>query len=50
MPDSDIINAHIRGLNEAKILLDGMLDEIDEDARMIGAVNTVVNDDGKLTG
>ena len=31
MPDSDIINAHIRGLNEAKILLDGMLDEIDEE-------------------
>lgn len=27
-----------------------LLDEIDEDARMIGAVNTVVNDDGKLIG
>ena len=27
-----------------------LLDEIDEDARIIGAVNTVVNDDGKLTG
>lgn len=27
-----------------------LLDEIDKDARIIGAVNTVVNDDGKLTG
>lgn len=27
-----------------------LLDEIDEDARIIGAVNTVVNDDGHLTG
>ncbi|UUZ85452.1 shikimate dehydrogenase [Paenibacillus sp. P26] len=26
------------------------LDEIDEDARIIGAVNTIVNEDGKLTG
>ena len=27
-----------------------LLDEVDEDARMIGAVNTVVNDDGFLRG
>ena len=27
-----------------------LLDMIDEDARIIGAVNTVVNEDGKLTG
>ena len=27
-----------------------LLDAIDEDARIIGAVNTVVNDEGKLTG
>lgn len=27
-----------------------LLDEIDEDARIIGAVNTVVNDEGHLTG
>ena len=35
MPDSDKINAHIRGLNEAKILLDGMTDEIDDDSAVI---------------
>ena len=27
-----------------------LLDEVDEDARRIGAVNTVVNDNGRLTG
>ena len=27
-----------------------LLDAIDEDARIIGAVNTVVNEDGRLTG
>ena len=43
----------IRGLGVTmphKIRIIDFLDEIDETARLIGAVNTVVNDDGVLTG
>lgn len=43
----------IRGLGVTmphKIRIMQFLDEIDETARAIGAVNTVVNDDGMLTG
>ncbi|MEF3306094.1 shikimate dehydrogenase [Paenibacillus sp. GYB003] len=42
-----------RGVNVTiphKLEVMDYLDEIDEDARAIGAVNTIVNDDGKLTG
>jgi shikimate dehydrogenase len=42
-----------RGLNVTiphKVEVMAYLDHIDESARMIGAVNTIVNDDGKLTG
>jgi shikimate dehydrogenase len=42
-----------RGLNVTiphKVAIMAHLDEIDEDARHIGAVNTVVNDNGKLIG
>ncbi|WP_088102550.1 shikimate dehydrogenase [Halalkalibacter urbisdiaboli] len=48
----------IRGLNIAgcnvtiphKVSVMDYLDEIDEEAKTIGAVNTIVNDDGKLIG
>ena len=42
-----------RGFNVTiphKTAIIGCLDEIDEDARRIGAVNTVVNEDGRLLG
>lgn len=42
-----------RGVNVTiphKVEVMDYLDAIDEDARAIGAVNTIVNDDGKLTG
>lgn len=42
-----------RGLNVTiphKVAVMDFLDEIDEGARAIGAVNTIVNDNGKLTG
>ncbi len=42
-----------RGFNVTiphKTAVIGLLDEIDEDARRIGAVNTVVNQDGRLLG
>ncbi|PYI51899.1 shikimate dehydrogenase [Paenibacillus flagellatus] len=42
-----------RGVNVTiphKLEVMDYLDEIDEDARAIGAVNTIVNDGGKLTG
>lgn len=42
-----------RGVNVTiphKVNVMPLLDEIDEDARLIGAVNTIVNDNGKLTG
>lgn len=44
---------HYRGWNVTiphKSAIMPLLDEIDEAARIIGAVNTVVNDNGKLTG
>ncbi|BAL82688.1 putative shikimate dehydrogenase [Selenomonas ruminantium subsp. lactilytica TAM6421] len=44
---------HYRGWNVTiphKTAIMPLLDEIDEDARIIGAVNTVVNDNGKLKG
>lgn len=44
---------HFRGINLTmphKIRVIPMLDELTEAARIIGAVNTVINDDGKLTG
>jgi shikimate dehydrogenase len=43
----------IRGLGVTtphKLRIAPLLDDIDPDARAIGAVNTVVNDDGRLTG
>lgn len=43
----------IRGVNVTiphKLDIMNHLDAIDESARMIGAVNTIVNDEGKLTG
>ncbi|MGC9976988.1 MAG: shikimate dehydrogenase, partial [Syntrophales bacterium] len=33
-----------------KVTVMGHLDEVDDDARKIGAVNTIVNDNGRLTG
>lgn len=42
-----------RGVNVTiphKVEVMQYLDEVDEAARIIGAVNTIVNDDGKLTG
>ena len=44
---------HYRGWNVTiphKSAIMPLLDEIDEAAKIIGAVNTVVNDKGKLTG
>lgn len=44
---------HFRGINLTmphKIKVIPMLDELTEAARIIGAVNTVINDDGRLTG
>lgn len=44
---------HIRGLNVTiphKVEIMPFLDEISEEARIIGAVNTVVNENGKLLG
>lgn len=44
---------HYRGWNVTipyKTAIMPLLDEIDEDARIIGAVNTVVNDEGRLRG
>lgn len=44
---------HYRGWNVTiphKTNIMPLLDEIDEDARIIGAVNTVVNDEGRLKG
>ncbi len=44
---------HFRGINLTmphKIRVIPMLDELTEAAKIIGAVNTVINDDGKLTG
>ncbi len=44
---------HFRGINLTmphKIRVIPMLDELTEAAEIIGAVNTVINDDGKLTG
>ncbi|MFD0715039.1 shikimate dehydrogenase [Paenibacillus sp. GCM10027626] len=43
----------IRGVNVTiphKLAIMPLLDEIDESAQMIGAVNTIVNNDGRLTG
>ena len=44
---------HFRGINLTmphKIKVIPLLDELSEAAKIIGAVNTVINDDGKLTG
>ncbi|MBQ4177868.1 MAG: shikimate dehydrogenase, partial [Lachnospiraceae bacterium] len=44
---------HFRGINLTmphKIKVIPMLDELSEAAQIIGAVNTVVNDNGRLTG
>ena len=44
---------HFRGINLTmphKITVIPMLDELSEAAQIIGAVNTVINDDGKLIG
>ncbi len=44
---------HFRGINLTmphKIKVIPMLDELSEAARIIGAVNTVINDDGRLIG
>lgn len=44
---------NFRGFNVTiphKTVIMPLLDKIDADAKIIGAVNTVVNDDGKLTG
>lgn len=43
----------LRGLGVTmphKLRIIGLVDDLDEHARAIGAVNTVVNDDGRLTG
>jgi len=43
----------IRGVSVTmpyKVAVMGHLDEVDDDARKIGAVNTIVNDNGRLTG
>lgn len=44
---------HIKGLNVTiphKVAVMEYLDEIDEEAQMIGAVNTIKNEDGRLIG
>lgn len=49
----EVRSTGIRGVSctaPHKVAIMEYLDEIDETARKIGAVNTVVNDDGRLTG
>lgn len=47
------VRENMRGINVTaphKVAVMGYLDEVSEDARLFGAVNTIVNDNGRLVG